>query len=282
MLNKTYIEIGKLLAVGLLGIYIGNHMMSDDGHQKSQPVYSNQAPTKTPSNNHDLVQAPTNSAKIAAKEFDVETALNNKDPEIRLTALSEVWKTQRISNFNNIIDNLSENDNDYRVKTLASWIGHSNDADDAFIEQGKSSEPTSTLTTANQNIDEQIQQSLYLDESENLQDNEQLTVDHENLVEPVYSMTEKEQKEYINTLSENQDDQSIEVINNLVLENDQNLKNLAIDKLIEILGNDTGHYDVIKRFLEDNSSYLSYDQIDKINSVTSNIDKRRLTYFQEE
>ena len=125
---------------------------------------------------------------------------------------------------------------------------------------------------------EQPQTDLYLDEFEFVQNNENLDGYEMDLIDPVYDMDEVEQKQYIKTLSENQDDESIEAINAMVFENDMTLRTEAVNELLEIMSHDTGHYDLIKQFLEENSAYMSNEQLQKMEVITEEIDERRTTF----
>lgn len=127
-------------------------------------------------------------------------------------------------------------------------------------------------------METQTQSELYLDEFEFTQDNEDLDSYDLNLIEPVFGMDAQERKQYIKTLSENQDDESIQAINAMVFENDMSLRAAAVDELIEIMSYDTGHYDMIKQFLEENTSYMSDEQAEKLEVVADDIDERRTTF----
>ena len=117
-------------------------------------------------------------------------------------------------------------------------------------------------------IDSQIQSELQLDETSLAQASEIIMLD-DDWVEPLYSMTKQEQKKAIEQFIVSNDDNAVRALADLILSDEQFLQQKAIDGLITILEQRTGHYDQISEILSQNEAFLSDNQLNLVKNLTA-------------
>jgi hypothetical protein len=131
-------------------------------------------------------------------------------------------------------------------------------------------------------LEERILNTLSPDESIVMQEGERLP-DAESSVDSMgrlHEMTADEQLKYVKAIGENQDDASIVELKDLILFDDQEVRRAAIDTLIDIMGQETGHYSAIDAMLTENFVFMDDEQISKVNKISSKVASRGKTKEQ--
>jgi len=127
-----------------------------------------------------------------------------------------------------------------------------------------------------QDIEEGIQAGLSADESVVVQESERLpdVESGSESTERIRVLTEDKQLKYVKALAENQDDASIVELKELITFDNETVRHAAVDSLIKIMDQETGHYDAVEAALADNAVFLDGRQMAKFNKISSRVVKR--------
>jgi hypothetical protein len=125
-------------------------------------------------------------------------------------------------------------------------------------------------------LEERIRDSLSPDESVVSQENEMLERESAagGATEHLRTLTEDERMKYVRSIAENRDDASIVELRDLILNDDEAVRHIAIDTLIEIMDQETGHYDDIEAVLVDNSVFMDDAQMSKFTGISSRVGEK--------
>jgi len=128
-----------------------------------------------------------------------------------------------------------------------------------------------------QDLEERIQGTLQVDEAAAEQQNEQPGSDDvdSDPAERIRTMTADKQLKYIKDIADNRDDASIVELKDLILFEDEAVRHAAIDTLIDILGQQSGHYDAIKAVLAENSMFMDDEQFSTVSKIALKVEEKR-------
>lgn len=139
------------------------------------------------------------------------------------------------------------------------------------------------VSVEGQDLEERIRDTLLADEAAAGQQNEQPHSDDadSDLMERIRTIATEKRLEYIKDIANNRDDASITELTDLILFEDEGVRHAALDTLIEILGQETGHYDAIEAALAENSVFMDDGQISKVSEIARTVETRRLRMSAE-
>lgn len=192
--------------------------------------------------------------------------LHSDDPEARLEALFAAWKNSMDGALQSLIANLASQDPDIKVRRLAQWLIQSPDASGA-----PSSTNTSERLSDQSDIDERLRATLVADTNNATQANE-ISDTGTDLIDPLYSMDAESQLSYIENLQDTHEDAAITALADLIIYDDAAVREAAIDGLLAVLKQDTGHYAFIRESLEQNAAFLNDSQLAAMQSSRSVVD----------
>lgn len=135
------------------------------------------------------------------------------------------------------------------------------------VEDLPSKTDTGIGLTDYENPDEQIQAVLTAEQSSFSADSEQL-VENADPLEDMYQLAPEHQLDYVKRLVNSQEDAAIVALNDLILHDNSAIQNAAIEGMLNLLEMRTGHYEMIAQNLEQNSVFLSEEQLDKLHEIT--------------
>jgi hypothetical protein len=188
--------------------------------------------------------------------------LTDLDPSVRLNALFCLWRNHSIDNYREEISQLAYADPDLQVSALAEWVlGISVDLESSDIAQAK------YQITDYEDPDEEISKSLVENTNQFQQINE-LVSEEENLLEPIDQLSEDEQLAYIKKLTERQEDSAVNALAELIAHHNPVVQSGAIEGLLSLLKMRTGHFNTIAQSLEQNSVFLTYEQLGRLQELT--------------
>lgn len=118
-----------------------------------------------------------------------------------------------------------------------------------------------------ENPDEQIQAVLTAEQNSFSAESEQL-VENVDLLEAMYQLAPEHQLDFVKRLVNSQEDSAIVALNDLILHDNSAIQNAAIESMLNLLEMRTGHYEMIAQNLEQNSVFLSEEQLDKLQEIT--------------
>ena len=143
---------------------------------------------------------------------------------------------------------------------------------------GRKVEPEAIVVSSESADNEQkIQQALSVDESAISQESERPPVPQwegesdGGSIERIRMLAADEQVKYVKALVDDQDDASIAELKDLIIFDDEAVRHTAIDTLIKIMDQETGHYAVIEAALVDNSVFMDESQVEKFSKISSRV-----------
>jgi hypothetical protein len=139
-----------------------------------------------------------------------------------------------------------------------------------IVDSGEENLPAALLEVALSDFDdpdEQIQAVLTAESAAFSQASEQLAENTDPL-DALLELPPEHQLDYVKTLVESQEDSAIVALNNLILNDNSEIQNAAIEGMLSLLEMRTGHYEMIAQNLEQNSVFLNDEQLAKLESIT--------------
>jgi len=135
------------------------------------------------------------------------------------------------------------------------------------------------ISSESQDIEERIRDTLSVDESVVMQQSERVPVagaDDESereSAERIRMLAADKQLKYVKGLVDNRDDASITELKNLMVFDDEAVRHTAIDTLIKIMDQQTGHYDAIEAALTDSAVFMDERQMARFTKISSRVGK---------
>lgn len=186
--------------------------------------------------------------------------LTHREARVRILTLFNIWQHDAVATLAAEIDQLRTNDTEGSVRNLADWM---------LTDQNEHSYPVveTPVISDYDNPDDQIHSVL----------SAQPKIYHQSLENPdfrpdfldqFYELPENEQLEYIKDLAQSHDDTAIDALNHLILDPDAAVQKAAIDELIRLLEDRTGHFEVIAEHLKQHVFFLDANQTVQLEFIT--------------
>lgn len=194
-------------------------------------------------------------------EDQLERLLKHDQAEVRKLALIEVWQRDLVSSLVDEIKTIQIQDNNSRVRDLAARV-----LEGAEL-AGESYTIETPVISDYESPDEQIQSVLAAQPNTFAQAVEQPEYAPDYL-DSVDGLTEQQQLEQIEEMAQSQDDAAIHALNYLLLNSNPSVQTAAIDALISILEERTGHFELIAEHLQQNVVFLDEGQTVQLKILT--------------
>jgi hypothetical protein len=190
-------------------------------------------------------------------DIDIESQLVSQNDDDRMDALFFIWRTNLVDDFSPAIEKLAKEDPNQHIVKFARWI-----LNPLLMTESDNHNQPETIITNFDNPEEQLKDSLVKDTFQFTQSDEKLPnlSKKDNLLDALYQLPEDEQIIYLNDLSRSQEDAAIEVLFEVISHYNTNLKNAAIEELLMLLADRTGHFDMITETLKNHQYDLSDEQ----------------------
>lgn len=244
-----------LLLSAVVG-FVGGMVFFNDGSCYNKRSSSESRAVDQKMESVTLVNESNNSAKTDAID---SVGIKSKNPKIRLLHLIDIWHDDEISLYKDDILYLIKHDPDSKVTEFASWLANYH-----YTSGGDNKNVSSNIdvSSISEDPEAQLRSSLSVDVFAIAQATDDVS-NNSNFLAEVSIMSAEQRKVYIQNLVNTNDDAAVVALNDLVVSQDEETRQAALDGLLTLMEYKTGHYALVVEMLEANSVFLNEDQLKK-------------------
>lgn len=258
MKNKALISFASYCVVLTAGLFLGFQLKSDTIPEKNsiRPQASETAGQYLPKTEYRVAAKPEQTTPQQQQNNPVtpEIDLNSTNADVRLNSLFTIWKSGALGKYQQSIQSMSQAESDSRVKEFISWVSGVDNTTENFGEN----HPDYNVHSDPELL---LQETLSAQTHEYAQDNEMLPDENWTQEQELHSLVESDHSAFIEDLIKSNEDASIETMASLISHQNREVQQAAIEGLITVLDDDTGHSQRILELLDTNAAYLDQNQM---------------------